>query len=306
MDNKRVPRDEVVFERVSRPGDEQVWSPANPDPDKRKYPEKNGARIRHIPSGAHAESISKPNFEENCLIAETVLPKTMDYQNWKDRQIKEEQQKHRDFNLINTLSENKIFYSRDRAHRISGEKARDFLYLTMISLFVAYQEEETRSWAQTYARRTISYYNFDYYRTSSTDLYMLLYIMNKVHGMDTDLSWTIRVLRAIATGTADTALLRQYILRLENRLRGLSSTLKTLRRMTFHWENKTAHTKIDVLNKIKMNLRTISPWAEALPKLRKLKFSLAKRVSEADVEVEDDTQRQYGEVNTGDKGQYGI
>lgn len=81
------------------------------------------------------------------------------------------------YELINTLSESTIFRTRSSLHQFSKEQNANLLYLYVMAIFACSRYKETASDTNKYISTTITFRNFDHFRVSQTDLYMLAHLM---------------------------------------------------------------------------------------------------------------------------------
>lgn len=88
----------------------------------------------------------------------------------------------KDLQLINTLCESRMFRSKQDVNKYSDRQKMDLYYAVLLSTIALALDTKTKSWAQQYASAAAAFSNFDFFRISANDLYVLTYIMqNELH-----------------------------------------------------------------------------------------------------------------------------
>ncbi len=79
------------------------------------------------------------------------------------------------YSFINDLTESRAFRSRQDIGKFTAPEIGNIIYSYMIALMVMHNEFKYKKMAQDYSSRTLSYGNFDFFRTNGTDLYLLIH-----------------------------------------------------------------------------------------------------------------------------------
>ena len=86
--------------------------------------------------------------------------------------------------LVNTLSESRLFRTKKMAGDVNINDAADLVFVHFLVLNIFNKDYDFAPLASSVAGRTMSFRNFDYFRTNGTDLYMAL---NRLMGKDNDI-----------------------------------------------------------------------------------------------------------------------
>lgn len=185
-----------------------------------------------------------------------------------------------EFLLINTLTESRVFRSKQAMEKISDTDILELFYLYVLSIYVMNKDEKTKKWVKNYAMRTRAG-SYDRFKPSATDLYMMIYILSgnhvfkekeKLHMFSTKLINTndfTKYLYFIINDRGDESLIKRYIFKLERSLRINNSTYKSLRRKILNWDTLGEKEKKLIRDRLYMFIRTINTKAEVLDGLRK-------------------------------------
>ena len=144
----------------------------------------------------------------------------------------------------------------------------NLLYATLLGTIAGSLERETASWATSYAGQTAAFGNFDHFRPSATDLYVLLYSLGP---KGPDKSKMIHMLRSITRGTLNKSEAQSVLLRLERSLSGLDQRLRTARRAVVNWEATGNTAKKQAAQNIILVTNGITRRAEVLPYMKIIK-----------------------------------
>lgn len=180
------------------------------------------------------------------------------------------------FELINTLTESRAFASGRQFDRLTVDDATGFLYLSLLLLYI--YRVEGIDWGKTYIRRTRAFNNYDYFRNSGTDLYMLSYLLLGNHdeyARQDELERKVRFskgsfdrfLDSISLTEPSEGYLRQYFYSLETQLRISNGHYKALRRNVLLWNTLPDEKKVHVLNEIEKAIKRYYYAAEVLDKI---------------------------------------
>lgn len=192
------------------------------------------------------------------------------------------------FELINTLCESKMFRNKQAMIRFDAEMTKDAFFLYMLGLYVLSQDDSTAEWSAMYATRTITFNNFDHFRTSGTDFYMLAYMLtgsDKEFGKvdvemiyrKSNLNITLfkQFLRNIAKSVDIDHSAGQYFMRVERELGIRDGRYRSLRRQISNWDNITDSAKKVAIKHLFTYIKLIDVKAEILPELKKSKGGFA-------------------------------
>ena len=153
-----------------------------------------------------------------------------------------------------TLDESSLLRSLSAASRYSARDIADLLFLYMTGLHILRCDFEAAPFAQNYARKTISYNNWDQIRINSTDLYQLINIL-----VEQSNQWTLHLknqsssrlllqdisidphdirqfLQNIAQGGFNSIKSGRLLLRFEQDLKISVTNYKSIRRIAADWE----------------------------------------------------------------------
>lgn len=72
------------------------------------------------------------------------------------------------------LNESRMFRSKDRVAGTSNRAMADLAFLNMLTLYMLYNTYDFAPYAKAYANRTMTFGNFNQFRSSGTDLYVAL------------------------------------------------------------------------------------------------------------------------------------
>lgn len=169
--------------------------------------------------------------------------------------------------LINTLSESKIFRSKSYLSRFSSEQNANLMYLYVLAICALYKTDDTRDDAKAYVSRTLVFNNFDYFRNAGTDLYMLAHIMNDNKFFSKD---------AFKKFLMDMRLGRPmqvyiYLSKLERELKIKNPNYKNIKRILSNWDKEQDEKKHQAMKILYRELYYISPVAELLKPMSTLR-----------------------------------
>ena len=75
--------------------------------------------------------------------------------------------------LINTLCESRIFRSKHDLGKFNDRQKRDLYYSVLLATIALALDTKTHHWARQYASAAAAFSNFDFFRVSANDLYVL-------------------------------------------------------------------------------------------------------------------------------------
>ena len=132
--------------------------------------------------------------------------------------------------------------------------------------------------AKEYANRTIAYRNFDYFRTSGTDLYATLHrLMGKgieytdprdsiaIQRINLKKQDLLRYLQHIGAGKSDAGFEQRMLLRFQRDLNVQDGMLKSMRRLIGDWDNLNQNQKALVTTRMMQYTRAKAMRSELTP-----------------------------------------
>ena len=178
------------------------------------------------------------------------------------------------FTLVNNLSESRAFRSRQDLGKNSASENGELVYAYCLALLVLTGEYKYQKIAKNYIIRSMSYGNYDFFRTNGTDLYLLLHSIvgtgsivnftNKRSSKEyigrlqrhyTDIN---HLLRYISKDTFSRKQTSSMLIRLETQLAVKSSDLKKIRRFVSDWdrlkEKEKYNVTIDIMQYMRHNV----------------------------------------------------
>lgn len=183
--------------------------------------------------------------------------------------------------IVNTLTESRLFRTKQNMDSLNVSDAGELAFAYLMQLNMFNKDYEFAPLAKEYAGRTIAYRNFDYFRTSATDLYATLHrLMGK--GIDyTDPRDTIahgrinikkqdllRYLGHISAGKSDAGFEQRMLLRFQRDLNVQDGMLKSMRRLIGDWDNLNQNQKALVTTRMMQYTRAKAMRSELMPALK--------------------------------------
>jgi hypothetical protein len=184
------------------------------------------------------------------------------------------------------MTEARMFRSR---HGVSDYSARDMAdnaFAHMIALQVLNREFKYSSVASTYANRTISYGNFDYFRSNGTDLYVMLHALfgkgsitkfadekNSeilLKRMRPNMTQIKTFLNHIASSGANADAEKRMLMQLQSMLFVNDSKLRSMKRLAGDWENLKTREKRTLVSSLYNYFRANAPKSSMMSYLQKL------------------------------------
>lgn len=172
-----------------------------------------------------------------------------------------------EYQLINTLCESRLFRTKEALGRYSSKDKADLFYSILLSTIALAQDTKTSTWAQEYASSASAFANFDYFRTSGNDLYVLSYsLQNELMILSASQAQVlIRLYRSIGRGNVERGLIQQTLLRLERMLNVGDAQLRNARRVIVNWGNSSETERKTALVQLHRFIRVKGRLAEVLP-----------------------------------------
>jgi hypothetical protein len=185
------------------------------------------------------------------------------------------------YELINTLTESRTFSSGTAFRRFRVDDATALFYLSLLVHYLYYLENI--EWSRTYLRRTRVFNNYDYFRSSQTDLYLLIYLLlgnHESYPYNDEIKRRIRINtgklntfidRISRSHTYTDTYSRQFFYDIERDIRMRDSRYRGLRRNCVLWDDISDQKKKDTIRSLESHIRRISSSSEVLTKISELK-----------------------------------
>ena len=179
-------------------------------------------------------------------------------------------------NLLNQLTESRAFRTRQDIGQHTASQVGELVYTYILSLLVMYYEYKYKKMSQQYSSRTLSYNNFDFFRTNGTDLYLLTHSLfgtgSIVQFADEvaskkyieRLSKNSFTLKQILVELKNDSLkdVPRFLIRLEKELSISNSKLKKSRRLISDYRKLKQKEKYNVIIHLQQSLRNRAPRSE--------------------------------------------
>ena len=192
-----------------------------------------------------------------------------------------------DLDLVTELlTEARMFKSRQGVSKYSARDVADMVFAHCIALQVMNREFKYTSIAGRYSSRTLSYSNFDYFRSNGTDLYVMLHalfgkgsiikfddeknsqiLLNRIKS---DIMPFREFLNHVQLANADTNKEQRMLMRLQGALYISNSKLRSMKRLAGDWENLKTREKRTLISSLLNYFRTTSPKSELMSPIQKL------------------------------------
>lgn len=167
--------------------------------------------------------------------------------------------------LISELCESRVFRHRAAVGRFSKEEAFEFFYAYLLALLALSLTERTQGWAQEYASKAAAFNNFDHFRVSANDIYVLAFIVNQHKKSVVTFQQLVKVLRGIGQGRLNRSEIEPYLLRLERALAIDNSRLRSIRRVVTNWPRLSRSERSANLGILRRIIASKSRLSEILP-----------------------------------------
>ena len=178
----------------------------------------------------------------------------------------------KDLQLINTLCESRIFRSKADLSKYSKRQLQDLYYSVLLSTIALALDTKTMAWARQYASAASAFANFDFFRVSANDLYVLTYLaQNELRGFDKREKMKIlRLYKGLGRANVDRSFLQQTLLRLERSLFITDTRLRNARRTIINWGQATPVVRKQTITQLHRFIHVRAKLAEVLPYLKVL------------------------------------
>lgn len=180
--------------------------------------------------------------------------------------------------FIGTLSESKMFKSKYDMEGYALQEVSDNIFLHILALTILIGEGgEYKEFAEQYLKDTIKWNDFESFRFSATDLYVLLHMIeskvvswNPESGIThIEKSFMIRGMQKIATDV-DSNTVSVFLFKLDQKLRVTNPEYKAARRVVVEWDIAQEGQKKRVVTRILWALRHDAKKSEVLEQLEKM------------------------------------
>lgn len=182
------------------------------------------------------------------------------------------------YELINELSESRMFPSMRSLIKLSVSEVATLAYLHLLSLRIILAVEDTTPWGRSYARRTMRDTSFAKWQSNGTDLQHLLYALQSARKMGDSEAYRIRIfsqgfltrfLRNAGLGHTEVKEIRRLFLRLDYDLGVQDSSMKAIRRLVMNWEQLTTRERRLATTRLLQFMRSRAPRSDLLPILQR-------------------------------------
>ena len=179
--------------------------------------------------------------------------------------------------LVNDLSESRAYRSRQDLGKGSASENGELVYAYCLALLVLTGEYKYQKIARNYIIRSMSYGNYDFFRSNGTDLYLLLHsIVGSGSIIQYDDETSKKYIDRLQRHYSDINQLLKYIsndkfsknqtssllLRLETQLAVKSRDLKKIRRIASDWDRLKEKERYNITIDIMQYIRDHSPRSE--------------------------------------------
>jgi hypothetical protein len=174
-----------------------------------------------------------------------------------------------DLQLINTMCESRIFRNKANLNKYSDSEVSELYYAVLLATIGLALDTKTNTWAQQYAAAAAAFSNFDYFRVSANDLYILTYIaMHQTNKVSPQVRPQIlRLYKGIGRGKVDASFAHQVLLRLERSLGITDTKLRNARRTIANWGQSTPVARKSALTQVRRKIYIKAKLAEVIPYL---------------------------------------
>ncbi len=192
-----------------------------------------------------------------------------------------------ELDFVNDLmTEARMFRSRHGLSDYSAREMADNVFAHMIALQVMNREFKYSSVASTYAGRTASYGNFDYFRSNGTDLYAMIHSLfgkGSITKFNDEKNSEILLKRMrpnmqqikgfllhISSSGANADKEKRMLMQLQSMLFVNDSRLRSMKRLAGDYENLTTREKRTLISSLLTYFRANSPKSSLTSYIRKL------------------------------------
>jgi hypothetical protein len=184
------------------------------------------------------------------------------------------------FELINQLSESAVFRTDTSVDKFNLKDLSLLFYLYILSSYILMQEDSTSTFIQHYCSKTKAFNNFDFFRPSATDFYIIAFVLtgnnSKYHGTPEILKYQkisssdfLSFLTSIISNS-QSSWYQSYFYTLESRLKISNSGVRECRRSIINWKDLQFKEKEKIIDILYSRIKSLAPSSEILDSLRKL------------------------------------
>tara|TARA_B100001027_G_scaffold216942_1_gene195302 strand:+ start:2101 stop:3993 length:1893 start_codon:yes stop_codon:yes gene_type:complete len=188
--------------------------------------------------------------------------------------------------LVNDLTESRAFRSRQDIGKHTAEQIGELIYAYCLALVTLKNEFKYKKIARQYASRTMSYNNFDYFRTNGTDLYLLVHSLIgtgsivQFNNQDSSQAFVDRLsknkftlldfLNYIEITEVDHSLCNRLLVKLEKQFKINSFQAKKIRRELSVYDLLKMKDKANIVNLVMNEIRQFAPRSELYTPLQNM------------------------------------
>lgn len=191
--------------------------------------------------------------------------------------------------VFEDLCESTLINNKGALKKYNARELADLLFLYVITLEIFRNEFKTLPFAKDYLQETFKWNNFDSFKTSATDLYVLIHTLfgkdnqesfDKLADQDASkllkekLSFHMAMFRKwsknIINNTNDETFDKKYLLFLQDLLQITVSDYKSLRRLATTWNDLDSQHRKLAATRLLFALQARAPRSELLPALKQL------------------------------------
>jgi len=180
--------------------------------------------------------------------------------------------------LVNDLTESRAFRSRQDVGNYTAKEVGEIIYVYCLALTTLKNEFKYKKIAREYATRTMSYGDFDYFRTNGTDLYLLIHSLigsgsiiqfkNKsasdsyVERLSNNKFFLLNFLNYLEMTEVDNSLANRLLLKLEKQFNVSLAQSKKIRRELSMYDFLKIKDKANIVNLVLHQIRNYVPRSE--------------------------------------------
>jgi len=174
--------------------------------------------------------------------------------------------------LVNQeISESRLYRTTNNMRKLTGRDIAELAYLNTLAVYLFLVAKNDTD----YAKKTSRYGNYKNFKTTSTDLYMLGYVINNPEGISLstdevsylnrlqfDANKHYRFIKEISSAKGKLQTAAGYLYRLESQLKINNSKLKDFRRSIISWDSLSSSNKKMLVNKMALEMRKLAQGSE--------------------------------------------
>ncbi len=188
--------------------------------------------------------------------------------------------------LVNDLTESRAFRSRQDIGKHTADQIGELVYVYCLALATLKNEFKYKRIARQYASRTMSYNNFDYFRTNGTDLYLLVHSLIgsgsivQFDKRDSSQAFVDRLsknkftildfLNYIEITEVDHSLCNRLLMKLERQFKINSFQAKKIRRELSVYDLLKMKDKANIVNLVMHEIKQFAPRSELYTPLQNM------------------------------------